>query len=60
MPWILISNLKNHQSYNEKKKPTKMTPLAVKIEFSKISKSLQILIIQDSLNRNITFLAEKL
>ena len=38
----------------------KMTPLTVKMEFSKNVKSLQFFMVQGSLNLNITFLGEKL
>ena len=41
-------------------KIVKMTPLTVKMEFSKNVKSLHFLMVQGSLNPNITFLGEKL
>ena len=58
MPWIS----QEHQSYIQKlSKIRKMTPsLTVKMEFSKNVKILQCLMLQGSLNPNMTFLGEKL
>ena len=46
--------------FHRSKKIGKMTHLAVKMEFSKSVKSLQFIMVQGSLNPNITFLGEKL
>jgi len=58
MPWISQESPK--VMLKNAKKIRKMTPLTVKMEFSKFFKSLQFSMVQGSLNPNITFLGEKL